>query len=29
MPKVIIFTDFDGTVTGRSGNETVFNVNSI
>ncbi|GAN22185.1 hypothetical protein lptwr_00061 [Legionella pneumophila] len=24
MPKVIIFTDFDGTVTGRSGNETVF-----
>ncbi|HIE9963979.1 TPA: Dot/Icm T4SS effector phosphotyrosine phosphatase Ceg4 [Legionella pneumophila] len=24
MPKVIIFTDFDGTVTGKSGNETVF-----
>ncbi|HAT1820971.1 TPA: hypothetical protein JAZ42_04270 [Legionella pneumophila] len=24
MSKVIIFTDFDGTVTGRSGNETVF-----
>ncbi|AMP88265.1 HAD family hydrolase [Legionella pneumophila] len=24
MPKVIIFTDFDGTVTGRSGNQTVF-----